>query len=280
MDEMKHPVTGSVGRKLAVVGIPYDERSSYLRGAAKAPPAVREALCCASSNQWSELGVCISSGETFTDLGDMPISTSGDPHRFIEGRVKSVLKDGFSLISLGGDHAITYPVVRAHAEIIGKIDLLDIDAHPDLYEAFEGDPLSHASPFCRIMEEGLVERLVQVGIRGMNAHQREQADRFGVEVVEMRSVRDLKDLQFSRPLYVSFDLDALDPAFAPGVSHPEPGGLSTREALHILHGLKGDVIGADIVELNPDRDPLGLTAMVAAKLLKEIAAKMLLTGRK
>ena len=279
MNKMKSPDAGSSDKKLAVAGIPYDEKSSYLRGAAKAPPAIREALHCPSSNLWSELGVCISPGETFTDLGDMPISTSGDPHRLIEEQVEGILKEGFSLISLGGDHAVTYPVVRAYAGVSGKIDLLDIDAHPDLYEAFEGDPLSHASPFCRIMEEGLVERLVQVGIRGMNAHQRKQAEKYGVEVVEMRSVRKLQELRFSRPLYISFDLDALDPAFAPGVSHPEPGGLSTREALHIIHGLKGDVIGADIVELNPDRDPLGLTAMVAAKLLKEIAAKMLLTGK-
>ena len=180
-------------------------------------------------------------------------------------------------LALGGDHSVTLPIVRAHSRYFSDLTVVHIDAHPDLYDELEGDRLSHACPFSRIMEEGLASRLVQLGIRTLNAHQRQQADRFGVEILEMRTWRldDGLPRGLTGPLYLSLDLDALDPAFAPGVSHPEPGGLSTRELLDIVEALPSPLVGADIVELNPLRDPAGLTARVAAKLLKEIAAKML-----
>ena len=122
------------------------------------------------------------------------------------------------------------------------------------------------------MEDGLVQRLVQVGIRTITGHQRELAERFGVEVIEMRDLGEVEQLSFDSPIYISFDMDCLDPAFAPGVSHHEPGGMSTREALTIIQNLKAEIVGADIVEYNPRRDPLGITGMVAAKMLKEIIA--------
>ena len=124
------------------------------------------------------------------------------------------------------------------------------------------------------MEEGLVSRLVQVGIRTLTAHQREQAARFGVEVIDMRAVAAGVRPQVSGPVYVSLDLDVLDPSFAPGVSHWEPGGLSTRELLTMLQSLDGDVVAADLVEYNPLRDPTGMTGMVAAKVLKELLDAM------
>jgi len=114
-----------------------------------------------------------------------------------------------------------------------------------------------------------------VGIRTMIGHQREQAKRFGVEVLTMQNWSDVFEIQFDSPLYLTFDMDCLDPAFAPGISHREPGGLSTREALSIIQSLRANIIGADIVELNPTRDPLGVTEMVGAKIFKEIVAKML-----
>jgi arginase family enzyme len=125
------------------------------------------------------------------------------------------------------------------------------------------------------MEEGLVERLVQVGIRTANGHQRAQVERFGVEMIEMRDWRDDWSINFDTPVYISFDLDGLDPAFAPGVSHREPGGLSTRQALNVIHRVSAPVVGADLVEFNPRMDVGGVTAMVCAKLLKEMAAKIL-----
>lgn len=178
---------------------------------------------------------------------------------------------------LGGDHSVTLPIVRAHCRHFSGLTIVHIDAHSDLYDELDGDRLSHACPFSRIMEEGLVARLVQLGIRTLNEHQRQQADRFGVEVLEMSRWRLEDGLpgDLEGPIYLSLDLDALDPAFAPGVSHPEPGGFSTRELLDILQTLPSPLIGADIVELNPLRDVHDLTARVAAKMLKEIAARML-----
>ena len=122
------------------------------------------------------------------------------------------------------------------------------------------------------MEQGLATRLVQVGIRTLNRHCRQQAKRFGAEIVEMRSFSPEGVPIPPAPLYVSIDLDALDPAFAPGVSHHEPGGISTRELLQVLHRIEAPIVGADVVELNPARDRDGVTATLAAKLVKELAA--------
>jgi arginase family enzyme len=121
------------------------------------------------------------------------------------------------------------------------------------------------------MELGLADSLTQVGIRAQTGHQRQQADRFGVETIDMRAWARGARPVLHGPLYVSIDLDALDPAFAPGVSHPEPGGLSVRELLDLVQSLPGPIAGADIVELNPTLDPMGLTARVAAKLVRELA---------
>jgi len=156
--------------------------------------------------------------------------------------------------------------------------ILQLDAHPDLYDELDGNRYSHACPFARIMEDELATRLVQVGIRTMTPHQREQAKRFGVEVVEMRNWHSGMAFRFEDPVYISLDMDCLDPAFAPGVSHHEPGGFSTRDVLEIIQGLRGNIVGADIVEFNPERDPGGVTAMVAAKFLKELLARMLDTS--
>ena len=109
----------------------------------------------------------------------------------------------------------------------------------------------------------------------MTVHQDEQARRFGVEVIDMKHIAAVKKLSFDGPVYISLDMDCLDPAFAPGVSHHEPGGMSTRELLEIIQNLEGDIVGADIVEFNPDRDINGMTGMVAGKLLKELIAGIL-----
>jgi arginase family enzyme len=125
------------------------------------------------------------------------------------------------------------------------------------------------------MESGAAKRLIQVGIRTINAHQREQAKKFGVEVIEMRHLPALERMAVNTPVYISFDMDALDPAFAPGISHREPGGMSVREAIAHIHAITGRITGADLVEFNPAQDNTQLTAMVAAKLLKEILGKMI-----
>jgi len=262
---------------IALVGILSDENSSYKKGAASAPGCIRRALHCESSNHCSELGVDLADNPAFVDIGDRQVADGAENFLAIEADIYQIMERGALPLVLGGDHAISYPVVRAINRIHGPVNILHFDAHPDLYDNFEDNPFSHASPFARIMENGLASRLVQVGIRTLNRHQREQAERFGVEINEMKDLDTGSVGQdFDGPVYISFDMDALDPAFAPGVSHHEPGGLSVRDVLGIIQRLPNRIVGADIVEYNPARDINGMTAMVAAKLLKEIAGKMIL----
>jgi agmatinase len=170
---------------------------------------------------------------------------------------------------------VTYPILRAVGPAWPDLTIVHLDAHPDLYPQFEGDPFSHACVFARIMEEGLTQRLVQVGIRTMNDVQRREAARHHVEVIDMRAWSAGQRPNCQGPVYLSVDVDVLDPAFAPGVSHPEPGGLSTREVLTIIQSLPSPIVGADIVEFNPTQDTSGGTAVVCAKLVKEVAGHML-----
>ncbi len=263
---------------VALIGIMSDTNSSYMPGAAAAPEFIRRALHCESANLCSELGVDLGGNPCFFDMGDRQIANDTESFLAIEAHIKEILELGALPLVLGGDHAITYPIMLAINAANGPVNILHFDAHPDLYENFEGNPYSHASPFARIMEKGLAKRLVQVGIRTLNQHQREQVARLGVESFEMKDV-DLSSIgrDFDGPVYISCDMDALDPAFAPGVSHHEPGGLSVRDILGIIQRIPNRIVGADIVEYNPDRDFNDMTAMVAAKLLKEIAGKMLLS---
>src|SRR6266566_349337 len=192
----------------------------------------------------------------------------------IEEAVRTLLESGGRPIVLGGDHSVTYPIVRAVRWFHPRLSILHFDAHPDLYPEFEGDRYSHACPFARILEERLADQVVQVGIRTMNAVQRAQAERYGVEVIDMRAWVEGRRPTLREPVYVSIDLDAFDPAFAPGVSHREPGGLTVREVLTVLQGLSVPLVAADIVEFNPAADPSGMTATLCAKLVKEVAGKM------
>jgi arginase len=256
-----------------LLGIPFDGKSSFLRGAGDAPPKIREAVHCDASNKWTELGVDLGASGAYADAGDLTFSEK-DAFDVIESSLGKLINEGRRPLSLGGDHSITYPIIKAFAQRYPGLTIFHFDAHPDLYNEFEGDRLSHACPFARIMEAGLAKRLVQLGIRTANRHQREQAQRFGVEVVEMRQFPANEKLKAHGPVYITFDMDVLDPAFAPGVSHREPGGMSVREAITHLHAIAGDVVGADIVEYNPVRDIHGMTATVAAKILKEILGRM------
>jgi len=265
---------GVVPGSVALVGVPLDFNSSFLRGPALAPARIREALFSGSSNAFAEDGTEVLNGRLL-DAGDVAVPVGATAFDAVEKGVAEVLERGARALCLGGDHSVTFPIVRAHAAHHPGLEILHFDAHPDLYDQLDGNPFSHASPFARIMESRLASRLVQVGIRTLNPHQREQARRFGVEIVEMRDFSSELRFEFAGPVYVTIDLDALDPAFAPGVSHHEAGGLSVREILRVLERSPGRVVGADVVELNPLRDLAGVTAAVAAKLVKELAARML-----
>ncbi len=259
-----------MSKKITLQGILFDEKSSYLRGPALAPPLIRKAYQSDSANYFAENGMEILP-EVWDDKGDYEIQDYFN----IEKITSKNLEPGAPLITLGGDHSITYQLLKAHNKKYGAVDILHIDAHADLYDNFEGDKYSHACPFARIMEDDLANRLVQIGIRTLSKHQQEQAEKFGVEIIQMKDFNANQLPEFKNPLYLSLDIDGLDPAFAPGVSHHEPGGLSTREVLSIIQNINVPILGADIVEYNPTRDINDVTAMVSAKLLKEIAAKML-----
>jgi arginase len=251
---------------VTLLGIPFDFNSSFLRRTAFYSPA---------HNLCAENGHDLGSTHHWQDAGDLTLPESPEALDEIESAVNQVLTRGERAVLLGGDHSITWPVLRAYARHYSGLTILQLDAHPDLYDELDGKRDSHACPFARIMEEKLADRLVQVGIRSLTPHLREQAERFHVEIVAMCdwTPAALPDLKL--PVYLSVDMDCLDPAFAPGVSHPAPGGLSTREVLAIVQSLEGLLVGADIVECNPERDFMDLTAVVAAKLLKEILAMML-----
>jgi len=258
-----------------LIGVPFDGQSSYLRGAADAPGKIRTAMACDASNMWTELGVDLKVRGSYNDAGDLVLNEAG-AFEVVESSLGALLDEGKRPVSLGGDHSITYPIVKAFAKRYPELTIFHFDAHPDLYDEFEGNKLSHACPFARIMEAGLAKKLVQVGIRTMVRHQREQASRFGVEVVEMRALPAYEKLKADGPIYVTFDMDVLDPAFAPGISHREPGGMTVREAIAHLHAIDGEIVGADLVEFNPIQDIDGMTGTVAAKILKELLGKMIL----
>jgi arginase len=259
-----------------LLGIPLDPNSSFLRGPAQAPRLIREALHSDAWNSWTETRVDLGIAGLFEDAGDLAGMESADAYARIEEAIEKIVVTGKRPVILGGDHSITCPVLKALGKRVPDITLVHFDAHPDLYENYENNPHSHASPFARIMEGQLVKRLVQIGIRTLNAHQTEQAKKFGVEIHEMKRLPNPAKLNLSGPIYVSFDLDVLEPGLAPGVSHWEPGGLTTREALRYIQALPGPIVGADLVEFNPVRDSSGLTATVAAKILKEILGKVCL----
>ena len=260
-----------------LIGLPYDASSSFLRGPALAPARIREELHSSQSNGCSEIGLRVIGEDGIGDVGDLVLPANGEARSMIESGIRALIESGGRPLSLGGDHSVSYPVLRAVGPFVPDLTILQIDAHPDLYGDFEGDRFSHACPFARIMEEKLAVQLVQVGIRTMNALQRAQAERFGVRVIDMRAWVAGERPELRSPLYVSVDMDGLDPAFVPGVSHREPGGLTVREVVTMIQSLPGPIVGADVVELNPTQDASGASATVAAKLVRELASRMIET---
>jgi arginase len=276
-------VTSSSRPVVALIGAPTDCHSSFIRGAAQAPAAIRAAIASDHGNAAAESGVELGLDVRLDDRGDVSLadtlpSTAADDSALFEAVSKAIASRAMPLV-LGGDHAITTPVAAALHAVHGPLNILHFDAHPDLYDDYDGDPRSHASPFARILEAGHAKRLVQVGIRTLNRHGREQAMRFGVEVIEMRHFAIDRVPILDGPLYISIDMDGFDPSAAPGVAHLEPGGLTVREVVAVVDRQTAPLVGADIVELCPPRDPTGVTAILAAKLVRELAALYVRNGR-
>ena len=279
--------------KVFVFGLAEDRNSSFLRGPANAPPLIKAEMISDAHNNFCELGPDVISRIEMMDDIAPELSDSNSISRSIDLRISSILEQkGFPLI-LGGDHSITYPICKTIRKYRDKpFIILHFDAHPDLYPNFEGNLSSHASPFIRILEERdnknnvICKDLYQIGIRTINDVQRQMIEFHNVRVCEARyyppslaipSIADyFRDIKSDDDVYISLDIDCLDPAFAPGVSHREPGGLTTRQLIDCIHAIPGNIIGADVVEYNPSRDfPGNYTATLAAKLVKEIAGKMI-----
>lgn len=262
-----------------LIGIPYDSNSSFLKGPSMAPARIRLMEQEGSANCFAENGDEIVAGKNYTDMGDIHFPTTDASKAFtiIKDTIKQLLAEGNRVLSLGGDHSISWPVLDAYTDRYPGLHVLHFDAHTDLYDNFDDNPYSHASPFARLAEKGKTGSITQVGIRTLTTHHREQTKKFGIRIIEMKDfnfdfVKELKG-----PLYISLDLDVLDPAFAPGISHHEPGGLSTRQLLHCIQSLELEIVGADLVEYNPTRDINNMTAMVAYKMMKELIAKISVT---
>jgi len=286
---------------VGLYGICEDRNSSFMRGPAKAPRLIREHLLSPSSNTFCEQGLDIAT--CFTDFGDKIAVNRTLPaiYSALEPVISTVHAQRLIPVGLGGDHSVTSCILTAiRNNMTNPFVIVHFDAHPDLYEDFDGDFHSHASPFARIMETRsghsilgstvtplpICSKLISIGIRTATAHQREQIARYGVQVIEARDFPSSRaELRAAlskligpqENVYISFDLDVLDPCFAPGVSHRESGGLSVRQAVDALHCIPGTVIGADLVEYNPDRDLDGITGSAAAKILKELMSVIMVS---
>ena len=256
---------------LETLGFPTAHNSTFHRGTEAGPARMWQVLFDGASNLTTESGVDLAARSDWQDLHTVDVPPGQAGFDTVHRAVSSRLMDGKTLLHLGGDHGITYPIVAAHADQYPDLTIVHLDAHPDLYDVFEGNRLSHACPFARILEGGHCRRLVQIGIRAANDHQQRQAERFGVETFEAWRLPHIADLGLEPPIYVSLDLDVFDPAHAPGVAHHEPGGVTPRTVFDLLRELSG-VVGADVVELNPERDHADVTAALAAKCCKELLA--------
>jgi len=255
--------------QISVIGFPLDENSSFMRGPANAPDVIRKNLESYSINLCAENGVDFRNNPCWSDVGNVELTTGSDAMDQIEESIRGLLDKGIKPLSLGGDHSVIFPIIKAFAEKYEKLNIFHIDAHPDLYDNFEDNPYSHASPFARIMENRLVNKLVQVGIRTINPAQQTQIDKFDVEVHDMINFDSSMNFDFDGPVYISIDLDGLDPAFAPGVGTPEPFGMTPYEVIQTINFFADRIVGFDCVEVCPPYDN-GNTSALAARLTRHL----------
>jgi agmatinase len=254
---------------IALLGVPWDGGSSFERGAAAAPAAIRRRLHSAAGNAFAESGRDVLAA--LVDCGDaeFPPDEAG-ALAAIQVAAEQAAEEG-PVLAIGGDHSVTLPLLRAAAARHGSLHVLHLDAHPDLYPELDGRRYSNASPFARAFEEGLLASLTQIGIRADTPAQAEMARRWGVAQFDPDEAVAFMPGNLRGPLYVSIDVDAFDPAFAPGVAHPESGGLLPRTAIRLIQHLPVAWVGADVVEVLPARDSAGIAVALAAKLVKELA---------
>ncbi|MCY4463183.1 MAG: agmatinase [Albidovulum sp.] len=273
------------GIDIAVIGVPYDGSVTNRPGARHGPREIRNMSSMMRSIHHSTrrnpYEIC-----TVADLGDVRFSevfNVGTVITEIESFYSEIVRCGAVPLTAGGDHSITYPIFKALA-VDGPIGMIQIDAHTDTWDSFQGSKFSHGAPFRRSVEDGLLdpEKTIQIGIRGAQNTTEgwDYSIDSGMRVVFMdelceagvdKIIGEARRIVGDGPTYISFDIDGLDPAFAPGTGTPEIGGISTLDALKLIRGLNGlNLVGADVVEVSPPFDPTGVTALTGATFMYEI----------
>jgi len=273
------------GLDVAFIGIPMDIGTSWRSGTRFGPKAIRaESNMLRPYNMWTRAAPF--DRLQCADIGDVPINTFDlkDSVRRITAFYDRVLENDVIPMTLGGDHTLTLPVLRAIARKFGPVGLIHIDAHADINADMFGEKIAHGTPFRRAYDEMLIDpaRVWQIGLRGTGygPDDFDEARDWGFHVVQAEEIwhkstaplaARIKAALGTGPVYITYDIDSLDPAYAPGTGTPEIGGLTTPQAVELIRGLAGlDIVGCDLVEVSPPYDPSGNTALVGANLLYEM----------
>ena len=275
----------AAGLDACFIGIPLDVGTSNRPGTRFGPKQIRaESVMLRPYNMWTRAAPFDSL--RIADIGDVPINTFDlkDAVRRIEMFYDSVLTHPVIPMTLGGDHTLTLPVLRSIAKKHGPVGLVHIDAHADINDHMFGEPIAHGTPFRRAFEEGLIDadHTFQIGLRGTGytAEDFDWARDKGFTVVQAEElwhksatplIDDIRAKMGTRPVYLTFDIDSLDPAYAPGTGTPEIGGLTSVQAIELIRGCQGmNLVGCDLVEVSPPYDLQGNTALLAANLIFEM----------
>ena len=275
----------AAGLDACFIGIPLDVGTSNRPGTRFGPKQIRaESVMLRPYNMWTRAAPFDSL--RIADIGDVPINTFDlkDAVRRIEMFYDSVLTHPVIPVTLGGDHTLTLPVLRSIAKKHGPVGLVHIDAHADINDHMFGETIAHGTPFRRAFEEGLIDadHTFQIGLRGTGytAEDFDWARDKGFTVVQAEElwhksatplIDDIRAKMGTRPVYLTFDIDSLDPAYAPGTGTPEIGGLTSVQAIELIRGCQGmNLVGCDLVEVSPPYDLQGNTALLAANLIFEM----------
>lgn len=275
----------AAGLDACFIGIPLDVGTSNRPGTRFGPKQIRaESVMLRPYNMWTRAAPFDSL--RVADIGDVPINTFDlkDAVRRIEAFYDIVLTHPVIPMTLGGDHTLTLPVLRSIAKKHGPVGLVHIDAHADINDHMFGESIAHGTPFRRAFEEGLIDadHTFQIGLRGTGytAEDFDWARDKGFTVVQAEElwhksatplIEDIRGKMGTRPVYLTFDIDSLDPAYAPGTGTPEIGGLTSVQAIELIRGCQGlNLVGCDLVEVSPPYDLQGNTALLAANLIFEM----------
>jgi agmatinase/guanidinopropionase len=270
---------------VAIVGIPFDSGATNRSGTRFGPRKIREA----SLQLWGYnqvLKVAPTEVLKIIDYGDVSVITVDikDTMERITTEVKSIIEQDVTVVAIGGDHSISLPLLRAHASKFGEVAVIHFDSHPDTWDMeYENQPFSHGTPFRRALEENLIDTdaYLQIGIRGPTSWPKDldTARQLGAEILTINQVFEMgippvidkmRSAVGDRPVYVSLDIDSVDPAFAPGTGTPEVGGLTSYQILQLVRGLQGlNLVGFDLVEVSPPYDHGDITSILAANLAFE-----------